>query len=111
LLTWKDENMMTGKEQLIREAAYRIWEEEGHPTGDADRHWEMAARRIEAADGESARSPLDSKANLAAAGAAPLAPVEPAPAIAAKKREPPVKPKPGKRTSPQQGDGRGIGFR
>jgi len=54
--------MMTGKEQLIREAAYRIWEEEGHPTGDADRHWEMAARRIEAADGESARSPLDSKA-------------------------------------------------
>jgi Protein of unknown function (DUF2934) len=98
--------MMADKKQRIREAAYRIWEEEGYPAGQADRHWEMAAGQIGGADGEGA----DSEINPAAAGAAPLAPIASALVIAAKKREPPAKAKPGKRSA-SQSDGRGADYR
>jgi hypothetical protein len=33
---------MGDEEERIREFAYRIWEQEGHPVGQEDRHWEMA---------------------------------------------------------------------
>jgi hypothetical protein len=35
-------------EERVRAIAYRIWEEEGFPEGQAERHWEMARQAIEA---------------------------------------------------------------
>ena len=43
------------EEERIRAFAYRIWEEEGCPLGEADRHWEMARKAIEAEDAERRR--------------------------------------------------------
>ena len=37
---------MTDREDKIRERAYGIWEEEGHPHGRAEHHWQRAAREI-----------------------------------------------------------------
>ncbi|MNO77872.1 hypothetical protein D3C76_689950 [compost metagenome] len=39
---------MKNDEQRIRELAYQIWESEGRPHGQADRHWEMARSLVEA---------------------------------------------------------------
>jgi hypothetical protein len=39
--------MAEDKKQRIRERAFRMWLEEGHPEGRAEEHWERA--RIEAA--------------------------------------------------------------
>ena len=36
------------REQRIRELAREIWEAEGRPDGQHDRHWAMAERLIEA---------------------------------------------------------------
>ena len=33
---------MTDKERRIREVAHQIWEDEGRPADQAERHWEMA---------------------------------------------------------------------
>jgi hypothetical protein len=41
---------MSDNEQRIREAAYRVWEEEGRPNGQEHRHWASAAHRIDAED-------------------------------------------------------------
>jgi Protein of unknown function (DUF2934) len=41
---WKTPAPMVGKEQRIREIAYRLWEEDGRPIGLADRHWQMATK-------------------------------------------------------------------
>lgn len=35
------------REQTIRELAYQLWEAEGHPDGQADRHWFMAIEMLE----------------------------------------------------------------
>jgi hypothetical protein len=35
---------MIDKEQWIRETAYRLWEEDGRPNGQTNRHWEMATK-------------------------------------------------------------------
>lgn len=35
------------QEELIRKRAYRIWEEEGRPTGKDKEHWERARAEIE----------------------------------------------------------------
>jgi len=35
------------KEQRIRELAYQIWETEGCPHGEADRHWQQASKLAE----------------------------------------------------------------
>jgi DUF2934 family protein len=43
---------MTDKEKRIRETAYFIWEREGRPEGQADRHWEEAREIVESEDGE-----------------------------------------------------------
>ena len=37
---------MTDREDKIRERAYGIWEEEGHPHGRAEHHWQRAAREV-----------------------------------------------------------------
>ena len=40
--------MTPDNEQLVRERAYQIWEEEGCPEGRAQSHWDRAAREIQA---------------------------------------------------------------
>jgi hypothetical protein len=42
------------REQRLREIAHRIWEEEGRPSGEDERHWEMAKEilRNESSEGE-----------------------------------------------------------
>ncbi len=37
-------------EHELRQLAYRIWESEGKPAGQADRHWEMALAQAEAGE-------------------------------------------------------------
>lgn len=39
---------MSADEKRIREFAYQIWESEGQPTGQEERHWEMARKLAEA---------------------------------------------------------------
>ncbi|WP_110685380.1 DUF2934 domain-containing protein [Salinicola aestuarinus] len=39
---------MTSREQRVRMLAYRIWESEGRPEGQEQRHWQMAERIVEA---------------------------------------------------------------
>lgn len=41
---------MTVDEQRIRDFAYQIWESEGRPDGQEQRHWAMATKLAEAAD-------------------------------------------------------------
>lgn len=38
------------QEDMIREAAYAIWEAEGRPNDRADEHWRMAEESLRAAD-------------------------------------------------------------
>ena len=45
---------MADDERRIRQLGYRIWESEGRPEGQEQRHWEMA-RKIVAAERESGR--------------------------------------------------------
>jgi hypothetical protein len=40
------EEVMPNREELIRERAYHLWEQEGCPDGRADLHWCMAAEQI-----------------------------------------------------------------
>ncbi len=37
---------MASLEERIRRRAYQIWQEEGCPTGQEERHWEMARQMI-----------------------------------------------------------------
>jgi hypothetical protein len=37
---------MTDREEKIRQRAYGIWEQEGHPHGRAEDHWYRAAREV-----------------------------------------------------------------
>jgi hypothetical protein len=39
--------MAAGRERLIRERAYRIWQEEGRPEGRATQHWLRAEAEID----------------------------------------------------------------
>jgi hypothetical protein len=43
---------MNDNDQRIREIAYFIWEEEGRPEGQADRHWRAAQKIVESQDAE-----------------------------------------------------------
>lgn len=38
---------MNNLEQRIRELAYQIWESEGRPDGENERHWQMATRLVQ----------------------------------------------------------------
>jgi hypothetical protein len=35
-----DDHWQRAHERRLRERAYRIWEQEGRPDGQADRHWD-----------------------------------------------------------------------
>jgi Protein of unknown function (DUF2934) len=56
---------MEGREERIREIAYRIWEEEGWPADQADRHWHLAQLIVLKEDAERAglmpQAPLEPK--------------------------------------------------
>jgi hypothetical protein len=41
---------MNEQDQRIREFAYEIWQTEGCPEGQGERHWEMARKLVEAQD-------------------------------------------------------------
>jgi hypothetical protein len=43
---------MDDREHRIREIAHSIWEEEGHPEGQAERHWRMAQTIVEREEAE-----------------------------------------------------------
>ncbi|RAN82278.1 hypothetical protein B5P43_05680 [Bacillus sp. SRB_336] len=42
--------MTNEHEQRIRELAHHIWESEGRPRGEEERHWLMAERLVEASE-------------------------------------------------------------
>ncbi len=62
---------MSVDEKRIREFAYQIWESEGKPAGEEERHWEMARKLAEA----EALAPKAAPRKKAAAK--PKAPAEP----------------------------------
>lgn len=62
---------MSVDEKRIREFAYQIWESEGKPAGQEDRHWDMARKLAEA----EALAPKAAPRKKAAAK--PKAPAEP----------------------------------
>ncbi|MDD1015139.1 DUF2934 domain-containing protein [Pseudomonas rubra] len=67
---------MSVEEKRIREFAYQIWESEGQPEGQQQRHWEMARKLAEAealAPRVTPRKP-SAKAKPASAAAAPKKP-------------------------------------
>lgn len=45
---------MNQQEQRIRELAYEIWQSEGRPQGQEERHWEMACKLVETQGGSAA---------------------------------------------------------
>ncbi|MES2818196.1 MAG: DUF2934 domain-containing protein [Pseudomonadota bacterium] len=49
---------MTVDEQRIRALAYQIWESEGCPEGQEQRHWLMASKLAAAADAPAASVPV-----------------------------------------------------
>ncbi len=65
----KNAMAMDNREQRIRETAYRLWEQDGRPVGQADRHWHLAQKlagddepRQPAPPARSARGPSEKKA-------------------------------------------------
>lgn len=38
------------REERIRQMAHRIWESEGRPQGQSERHWKMAERLVQASE-------------------------------------------------------------
>jgi hypothetical protein len=43
---------MSDKDQRVREIAYYLWEQEGWPESQADRHWATAVAIVEAQDAQ-----------------------------------------------------------
>jgi Protein of unknown function (DUF2934) len=92
---------MTDKEQRIREVAHRIWEDEGRPADQAERHWEMAQRVVEAADPEGSEPTLvpgtDPEGAATTSGTDRTVPIGPESAVPrGAKREPRAESKPAK---------------
>ncbi len=70
---------MSADEKRIREFAYQIWESEGKPVGQEERHWEMA-RKLAEAEAEALAPKATPRKKAAAkpkAAAEPKAPAEP----------------------------------
>lgn len=104
---------MSADEKRIREFAYQIWESEGQPSGQDERHWDMARKLAEAealapdkssarkatkpklpkVDGAADPKPAPGKASKPAAAPASKPAAKPAPS-AKPAAKPAVKPKP-----------------
>ena len=68
---------MSADEKRIREFAYQIWESEGKPVGQEERHWEMARKLAEAEALAPKATPRKKAAAKPKAAAEPKAPAEP----------------------------------
>lgn len=53
---------MAVDEERIRELAYQIWQSEGRPSGQHDRHWEMARKLAESGGTGTVTQPVASEA-------------------------------------------------
>jgi Protein of unknown function (DUF2934) len=52
-------NVIAGRDQLVADLAFRLWEEEGRPEGRAESHWLRAAVLVDEA--APAKQPLAKK--------------------------------------------------
>ncbi|MET1077677.1 MAG: DUF2934 domain-containing protein [Pseudomonas sp.] len=88
---------MTVDEQRIRDFAYQIWESEGCPEGQEQRHWQMAIKLAEAAEAAASAAPAVKRARKVKTAEVVQAP---APTTASKPgNEPPALLKPSKKTA------------
>ncbi|QKD06583.1 DUF2934 domain-containing protein [Mesorhizobium loti] len=83
--------MTDDRQERIRNRAHQIWQQEGQPAGQHERHWHQAAADVDLEDatGKSAKKPSK---KAAGAGKAKAEPKE-AEAKAAKAAKKPGKPK------------------
>lgn len=44
--------METDREERLRQKAYELWESEGHPEGEHDRHWREAESQFSTVEDE-----------------------------------------------------------
>ncbi|MCD1610414.1 DUF2934 domain-containing protein [Stutzerimonas kunmingensis] len=56
---------MSSEEQRIREFAYQIWQSEGCPEGEDERHWAMARKLVEAEYGAADAKPASRPRKIA----------------------------------------------
>lgn len=68
---------MSVDEKRVQEFAYLIWESEGRPEGQEERHWEMA-RKLAEAENENASAPAKRTRKVTKPEAAPAAADQPA---------------------------------
>ena len=68
---------MSVDEKRIREFAYQIWESEGKPVGEEERHWDMARKLAEAEALAPKGEPRKRAPAKPKAAAEPKAPAEP----------------------------------
>lgn len=80
---------MTSNEYRIRELAYQIWQSEGCPEGQQERHWHMACKLAEA---ESLASVQQAKPRKPAATRKAGPAAKPVPVASAANGEIPAKP-------------------
>ncbi|MBG6636230.1 DUF2934 domain-containing protein [Pseudomonas aeruginosa] len=101
---------MSADEKRIREFAYQIWESEGGPDGQAERHWAMARQRAEAEAAAAApkktrgraKAAKETPALLQAPTAKPRKPRAASPARPASEK--PAAAKPRSRRKPEAGE-------
>lgn len=79
-------------EQRIRELAYQIWESEGKPAGQEDRHWAMASK-LATAESVPASKPRTRRTGKSQATMVPPSSPEEKAAVVKEPRKP--RPKPG----------------
>ncbi|CRX30001.1 DUF2934 domain-containing protein [Pseudomonas aeruginosa] len=94
---------MSADEKRIREFAYQIWESEGCPDGQAERHWAMARQLAEAE--AAAAAPKKTRGRAKAAKETPAllqAPRAASPARPASEK--PAAAKPRSRRKPEAGE-------
>ena len=78
-------------EQRIRELAYQIWESEGKPTGQEDRHWAMASKLASAEHVPASKPPARRVGKAQATVVSPSSPEEKA-GVVKESRKPRQKP-------------------
>ena len=93
---------MSADEKRIREFAYQIWESEGCPDGQAERHWAMARQLAEAEAAAAAPKKTRGRALLQAPAAKPRKPRAASPARPASEK--PAAAKPRSRRKPEAGE-------
>ena len=75
-------------EEMVRERAQAIWQREGCPDGDAERHWAMAEAELQAEAAESPAKPKTRAKKAAAEKPAKDPEAAPKPKATRAKRQP-----------------------